>query len=73
MVFSPLDKPFLDSLMGWHGSTDMNQELHLRFDTLDAATSFAHRHGLEVDLSAPSPSMEPAPKSYADVFKSRGA
>ncbi len=37
----------IDPLMGWPGNADMNTQVRLRFDTKDAAISYAKEKGIE--------------------------
>jgi len=53
--------------MGWTGSTDMNGQVRLTFDTRDEAVAYAERHGIAFRLQEP----REAPlilKAYADNF-----
>ena len=46
--FEPAAERRLDPLMGWTGSSDMNSQLRLTFETQEAALAFALKNGIEV-------------------------
>lgn len=60
---------YIDDLMGWTGSTDMDQEVKLTFDTLDEAVSYASKHGIKYRIRQPHKPRS-KPKAYADNFSS---
>jgi hypothetical protein len=67
LEFVPASARFIDPLMGWTGSTDMNGQVRLSFDTQEEAASYAERHGIAFRLQEP----HEAPlilKAYADNF-----
>lgn len=57
-----------DPLTGWSGGAETVEQVRLAFPTLDAATAYAERYGLDYHLVPPS---EPKLKlqSYADNFR----
>ena len=57
-----------DPLTGWSGGADTVEQLRLNFPTVDAATAYAARNGIEVHIVPPA---EPKLKlqAYADNFK----
>jgi hypothetical protein len=57
-----------DPLMGWASAADTLNEVHLRFDTLEAAVAFARKRGLDYTVIAPRVRTI-RPKSYADNFR----
>lgn len=57
----------VDDLMGWTGSSDMNQELKLKFTTQGAAVAYAEKDGIEYRLIQPQKPKRII-KSYADNF-----
>ncbi len=61
-------KRYIDNIMGWTGSADMEQEVRLKFKTREAAIECAKRLGLDYEVSEPK-SRKVKPKSYADNFK----
>jgi len=53
LEFSPAVARRLDPLMGWSSSSDMNSQVRLSFDTVEAAVDYAQEHGIEVQLAKP--------------------
>jgi NADH dehydrogenase len=43
----------IDPLMGWTSSSDMNSQLRLRFDSLQAAKDYAKEHGIDAVVVQP--------------------
>ncbi len=64
LEFTPEAPKRIDPLMGWTGSTDMNGQVRLRFDTSEEAVDYARRHGI--------PHQVIAPKRRAHVVRNRG-
>ena len=67
LEFEPASARFIDPLMGWTGSTDMNGQVRLTFDTKEEAIEYAERHRIAFRLQEP----HEAPviiKAYADNF-----
>jgi hypothetical protein len=58
----------IDPLMGWTSSSDMRQQLRLRFGTKEEAIAYAKRHGLEYQVFE-THEAPVRPKAYADNFK----
>lgn len=63
------DSRFIDPVMGWVGSSDMKQQLRLKFKTKEEAVAFAKKSGYEFDVIEPK-ARKMSFKSYADNFKS---
>lgn len=61
------DSHFVEPIMGWTGSTDMKQEIRIKFETQDEAIAFAKRSGYEYQVIEPK-KRKTKPKSYADNF-----
>jgi hypothetical protein len=57
-----------ESLMGWTQSGDTNNQVRLKFDTLEQALEYAEEKGLEYVVS-PSHDRKPRPRNYGDNFK----
>lgn len=57
----------VEPLMGWTSSTDMKQQLRLRFHAKEEAVAYCERHGIPYELHEP---KEPARRTiaYADNF-----
>ncbi len=69
LEFSPAQARKIDPLMGWTSSGDMESQVRLRFDDLDAAEDYAKAHGIEYTVIAPKtrrPNLRPG--GYADNF-----
>lgn len=68
--FQPSSARFLDPLMGWTGTTDLNGQVRLTFDTQEEAVDYARRHGIAFRVQEP---HEPKLilKAYADNFATR--
>lgn len=66
----------IDPLMGWTSSGDMNSQVRLYFDNLEAAQDYAKDHGIEATVTKPKerkPNIRPG--GYGDNFATnrRGA
>ena len=57
-----------DPLTGWSGGADPQEQVRLEFPTLDAATGYAERYGLDYHLVPPSETKLRL-QSYADNFR----
>lgn len=53
LVFERRRAPFIDSLMGWAGSDDPMTQVELKFPTLEAATAYCERQGLNYAIQWP--------------------
>jgi hypothetical protein len=57
-----------DPLTGWSGGADTQEQVRLTFPTLDAATAYAAREGVDVHIVPPSqPKLRL--QAYADNFR----
>lgn len=65
--FEPLRHPEIDPLMGWISSGDVQQQVRLSFDSLDAATGYCQRQGLPYTVTMPR-ERRPRLRSYADNY-----
>ncbi len=67
LEFEPASARFQDPLTGWTGSTDMNGQVRLTFETQEEAVAYAERHGIPFRLHEP---RDPPLiiKAYADNF-----
>ena len=54
LEFVPEGGKWIDPLMGWTGSSDMNGQVQLRFDSREAAVAYAERNGIPYRVSEPS-------------------
>ena len=57
-----------DPLMGWTGSVDTRQQIKLKFDSKDAAISYAKKHGLAYRVEEEKTASRQK-KSYSENFK----
>jgi hypothetical protein len=53
LEFVPADARWIDPLMGWTGSDDMNSQVRLHFATRDEAVAYAERHGIPFEVFEP--------------------
>jgi hypothetical protein len=60
-----------DSLIGWVGSGDTENQVILRFPTREAAVAYCRKNGLTYTISEPHARVV-RPKSYAENFTGRG-
>ena len=67
LEFEPASARTQDPLTGWTGSTDMNGQVRLTFDSQEEAVEYAQRHGIAFRLHEPN---DPPViiKAYADNF-----
>ena len=59
----------IDPLMGYTTSSDMNSQVKLQFDSLEAAKDYATRNGLAYSVQMPQKAKRRA-MSYAENFSS---
>ena len=59
----------IEPLMGWTGSSDMNSQVTLAFDTKEDAVAFAEKRGIAYRIDEPLPAAERRGVSYSDNFK----
>lgn len=53
LEFAPASARDVDPLMGWTSSSDTQSQVKLRFDTKDAAISYAEAKGIDATVCAP--------------------
>lgn len=68
--YAPEQARSLDPLMGWTGSSDMNSQIRLTFDTKQEAVAYAERNGIDYVVQEPHVRKKRL-KNYADVFAFR--
>lgn len=69
LEFLPSQARAIDPLMGWTSSSDMDSQVHLHFDTADAAKDYAKDHGIDAVVLKPKarkPNIRPG--GYGDNF-----
>ncbi|MEX3014184.1 ETC complex I subunit [Gymnodinialimonas hymeniacidonis] len=76
LEYAPAEARSIDPLMGWTSSGDMDSQVRLRFDSLEAAQDYAKDHGIEAVVTKPKvrkPNVRPG--GYGDNFATsrRGA
>ncbi len=59
---------FIEPLMGWTGASDNNQELNLKFSSLDKAIAYAKSNKLEYHVIKPNQAKLKL-QSYASNFQ----
>ena len=69
LEFAPADREEPDPLMGWVGSHDTRNQIHLFFVTKEEAIAFAEREGYSYTVTDDRPAKPPKPKSYSDNFR----
>ena len=68
LEFVPAAARTIDSLMGWTSSSDMDQQVKLRFATKNDAIAFAAKHGLPYRVVDPHPRAFKK-RAYADNYR----
>ena len=53
LEFVPADGRWIDPLMGWTGSDDMDSQVRLSFATREEAVAYAERYGIAYELFEP--------------------
>ena len=53
LEFVPADARWIDPLMGWTGSDDMNSQVHLTFESREEAVAYAEGHGIPFEVFEP--------------------
>lgn len=67
LEYVPEKKKYVEPLMGWTGGTDMNQQLKMRFATLDKAVAYANANNIPYEVIE-NHTRKKIKKSYADNF-----
>lgn len=65
--YEPEKPRTIDPLMGWTSSTDMKQEVRMRFDSKEEAIAFCEREGIPYQVFETKPAVRPR-ISYSDNF-----
>lgn len=68
LEFAPVEAKKPDPLMGWAGSGDTQQQVILRFPTVDEAKAYADKYGIEAEVHA-TPPRRLKIQAYADNFR----
>ena len=67
LEYEPEVPRVVEPLMGWTSSSDMKQQIRLRFDSKEEAVAYCERHGIPCQVFEP---KEPTRRTiaYADNF-----
>lgn len=68
LEFAPAEARRADPLMGWAGSGDTQRQVRLMFDSLEAASAYAERQGIDVHVITTPPRAIKI-QAYADNFR----
>ncbi|MBB5222731.1 NADH dehydrogenase [Amaricoccus macauensis] len=69
LEFVPASARWIDPLMGWTGSGDMDSQVTLRFPTREEAVEYAERYGIPFELFEPNKRVPVVrPNGYGDNF-----
>lgn len=68
--FEPEQPRRVEPLMGWTSSTDMRQQVRLRFASKDDAIAYCEKNGIPYQVSEPH-AKAPKKIAYADNFAFR--
>jgi ETC complex I subunit-like protein len=53
LEYVPADARWIEPLMGWTGSDDMNSQVRLRFESREEAVAYAERYGIPFEVFEP--------------------
>ncbi|WP_299929551.1 ETC complex I subunit [uncultured Pelagimonas sp.] len=53
LEFAPASRREVDPLMGWTSSSDTQSQVKMRFESKEAAVSYAQEHGIEAQVFEP--------------------
>lgn len=69
LEYAPASAREVDPLMGWTSSGDTESQVHLRFQTREAAEAYAQSKGIDFDVTEPKP-RKPVirPRGYGENF-----
>ena len=68
LEFEQAEAKRADPLTGWAGSGDTRTQVRLNFPTLEAATAYAEREGIDFHV-VPAPERTLKLQAYADNFR----
>jgi hypothetical protein len=68
LEYKPESKKIVDNLIGWQGSSDMKQEIKLRFETKETAIAYAEKNKIPYEIHQPK-ERKIIIKQYADNFQ----
>ena len=67
LEYEPEKPRGIEPLMGWTSSSDMKQQIKLRFDSKEEAIAYARREGIPYRVEEPKPATRKI-LSYSDNF-----
>ena len=67
LEFEPASARWVDPLMGWTQTSDLNGQVCVAFDTRDEAVAYAQRNGIPFQITEPKPAKRII-KAYSDNF-----
>ena len=65
--YEPEQPREVEPLMGWTSSSDMRQQVRLRFETADEAVAYCEQHGIAFQVAKEKPKARRT-MSYSDNF-----
>lgn len=68
LEFKPISPHYKDALTGWNSNDDTQQQVRLKFNTLDAARAYADANNITARVIKPKITPRRT-KSYADNFR----
>lgn len=69
LEYAPASARDVDPLMGWTSSSDTQAQVHLRFETKDAALDYAQAHGIDAQVIEPHQRKQNVrPRGYGENF-----
>ena len=69
LEFAPASAREVDPLMGWTSSDDMDAQVHLRFDSREAAEAYATERAIDFDvIDTHARSLNIRPGGYGENF-----
>lgn len=67
LEFAPGEAKRADPLMGWAGSGDTRGQIRMKFDSVEAAESYAQRYDIDYSVTEPK-TRRIKPKNYSNNF-----
>jgi NADH dehydrogenase len=69
LEYAPASAREVDPLMGWTSSSDTQSQVHLRFETKEAALAYAQANGIEAEVIEPHQrKANLRPRGYGENF-----
>ena len=68
LEYEPEAPKSFEHVMGYCGSSDMNAQVKLKFESLDAAIAYCERHGIAYEVMKEHPRKH-RNRTYADNFR----